>query len=119
DDGPPAHGRPRDSGWPKRYRPSELGPFFKVRGYPFVGHPLLGRPVQLGALARESASLEPVELVADGLLDRAAPLRELALGDKAVDTLQELCFDGDGDLRGGHGDCSLRSEEHTSELQSR
>jgi hypothetical protein len=64
-------------------------------------------PVQLGALACESASLEPVELVADGLLDGAAPIRELALGDEAVDTLQELFFKGDGNLRGGHGDCSL------------
>src|SRR5438445_8181521 len=43
--------------------------------------------------ARESASLEPVELVADGLLDRAAPIRELALGDKAVDTLQETALE--------------------------
>src|SRR5437879_1183575 len=107
DDGPPVHGRPRDSGWPKRYRPSELGPFFKVRGQPFVGHPLLGRPVQLGTLARQSASLEPVELVADGLLDRAAPIRELALGDEAGATLQALRLDGVGDLRGGPGDCSL------------
>src|SRR5213593_4279743 len=50
---------------------------------------------------------ERVELVTDGFLDGAAPVRELALRDEAVDALQELFFDGDGDLGGWHGECSL------------
>jgi hypothetical protein len=72
-----------------------------------VGHPLLGRAVQLGTLASESAALELVELVTDGFLDGAASIRELALRDEAVDALQELFFDGDGNLGGRHGERSL------------
>jgi hypothetical protein len=58
--------------------------------------------VQLGALAREAAAIEAVQLIAHGLLNRTAAIRELLFPDGAIESLQQLGVDCDGDLGGRH-----------------
>jgi hypothetical protein len=76
---------------PDYVAPSELGPFLEVARESFIGHLLLEGAIQLCAFASQPASIEPIELVTDGLLDSAASVRELPLRDEPVDTL-EGCF---------------------------
>lgn len=87
-------------------RQSSLGAFLKVFSEPFVRHRLRDRTVPLCAFARESLARKPVKLVTDRLLDGTAAIRALSLGNQAVDALQELVVDGDGDVCGRHGRCS-------------